>query len=641
MSTPAEVVSAQFDAATAYADSALAQLASFTAALSDAIYTTPTFDVTWTPIDAPTTVVMPSRPGELSSILASLVWDAGTAPTTVDPSAPDIEIDEFTDVAPTLTIPDAPTLVFGDAPSIDYGTKPTAPDVSDVTLPDAPTLTLPDSPSYLSLSTPTFAGLDLHSDMLTFLEDELPDAPLDLVAPTPYTYSPGPTYTSALLSALREVLTTRIQGGTGLNQTVETAIWDRARSREAALGQANEDEVLRTAEASGFKLPTGVVAAQLRKAQQDTIDKISAASRDIAIKQADLEQSNLDKAVQLALDCEGKLIDQSLQLERIAFESAKESASNAILIHNAAVDRLRALLTRYEAFRQAYQSIVEGERLKLEQYKADLQGEETKANINRTLVEEYRAKVQAQESLVHLFEAQLEGVKSQVAIETAKVQRFGEQIRGYVAGISGETAKIEAYKVNAEAQKTKADAFDSQVRGQLSRVDVFRSTVEAYRAKVAGQGEKARAQLGYYEAVIKNNAGAWDAYRARASAEAERFRGLTAASNSVLDSYKAEAEVALRTADQDIRRWETTWKQYEATANYTLQAAKITSDVLSANRQATLEAAKVGASVYAQVTGSALGMIHASAGVSASGNNSVSWSYSNDTSTSPDPVTAA
>jgi hypothetical protein len=104
MSTPAEVVSAQFDNATAYADSALAQLATFIDALSARSTPTPTFDVTWTAIDAPTAVTMPSRPGELATILAAWCGTRGP-PTTVDPTAPDIEIDDFTDVAPTLTIP--------------------------------------------------------------------------------------------------------------------------------------------------------------------------------------------------------------------------------------------------------------------------------------------------------------------------------------------------------------------------------------------------------------------------------------------------------------------------------------------------------------------------------------------------------
>jgi hypothetical protein len=171
--------------------------------------------------------------------------------------------------------------------------------------------------------------------------------------------------------------------------------------------------------------------------------------------------------VQLALDCEGKLIDQSLQLERIAFESAKTVATNAIQIHNAAVDRLRCC-SRAMTSSARPTTIIEGERLKLDQYRAELQGEETKANVNRTLVEEYRAKIEAQ-SRSSPVRGAAAGVKAQVDIENAKVQRFGEEIRAYVAGVNGETAKIEAYKINAEAQKTKVDAFEAGARAAGAR----------------------------------------------------------------------------------------------------------------------------------------------------------------------------
>lgn len=639
MSTPAEVVSSQFSAATAYADDALDQLHTFTDALADAIYTAPTFDVTWTAIDPPTPVTLPARPAAMDDAIAGLVWNAGAVPSTVTPSAPSIDIDDFDVVSPTLNLPTEPVLDFGTAPTIDYGSKPVAPSITDIVVPDTPTLTLPDTPSYLSLTTPTFGGLDLHSAMLTSIEGDLPAAPLDLVSPTPYTYTPNPAYTSSLLTALRNVLTTRIGGGTGLDPAVEAQIWDRARSRETKLGQANEDDVTRNAENLGFKLPTGILTHQLRGAQQDAVDKISTLSRDIAIKQADLEQTNLDKSLQLALDCEGKLIDQALQMERIAFESAQVVAKNSIDIHNAAVDRLKVLLQRYSEFRQAYATIIEGERLKLEQYRAELQGEETKANVNRTLVEEYRAKIAAQESLVRLFEAQLAGVKAQVDIENARVQRFGEEIRAYVAGVNGETAKVEAYKVGVEAQKIRVDAYEGGVRGQLARVEVYKAQASAFGEKARAQGDKARAQLGYYEAIIRSNVAQFDGYSARARAEAERFRGLTAASTSLLDTYRAETEVALKTAEQDIRRWEIGIKQYDGQANYTLQAAKINADVINATRESNFHAAQVGAQVYAQVTGSALGMIHTSAGVSASASDSVSYSYSNDTDSAPPSIT--
>ena len=69
-------------------------------------------------------------------------------------------------------------------------------------------------------------------------------------------------------SALRATLEARPAGGTGLDSTVETAIWDRARDRETKLALGNEAEIQRASEALGFSLPSGVIAAQLREAQR-------------------------------------------------------------------------------------------------------------------------------------------------------------------------------------------------------------------------------------------------------------------------------------------------------------------------------------------------------------------------------------
>lgn len=66
-----------------------------------------------------------------------------------------------------------------------------------------------------------------------------------------------------------------MNGGTGLAPAVEQAIWDRARSRETQTALANQTEVMRTSEALGFPLPSGVLASQLRAAQEDYYNKLS------------------------------------------------------------------------------------------------------------------------------------------------------------------------------------------------------------------------------------------------------------------------------------------------------------------------------------------------------------------------------
>lgn len=254
---------------------------------------------------------------------------------------------------------------------------------------------------------------------MTFQPVEAPTAATvpDYVAPEPYT--------STVLATLTSTLLTQLAGGTGLPASVETAIWDRARERESAAAQAAIDTALREAEALGYELPPGVLVDSIRRETRAYFDKASTISRDVAIKQAELEQTNMQRAIEQATTFETSLAD-----------------------------------------------------------------------------------------------------------------------------------------------------------------------------------------------IISK----------RASLSLEQFKALVA---------RFQAEV-----DQEVKRWETQIKLYEAQVNYALAGQRINSEVIRANLATVSDAAKIGAQVFAQLTASAYGLIRASASVSASASNSVGYSYSNDTQSAPPPVTA-
>lgn len=623
MASPAEVVANAFSQAQTYANSAETKLEVFTDALSLALYTAPAFDVTFQPIAAPTALAIPARPTALDTLEPEFVWDAAgdiaaTKPTALALTAPTLVIDGFTDTMEALD--------YGVKPVLDFGTKPTVPAVATVTVPDAPTLTTVALPSLLTLTTPTFAGVDLHVAFLTNLET-VPT--LSLVAPTPFSYALGADYASTLLTTVKAKLLERLTGGSGIDTAVEQAIWDRARTRETQIGAANEADVARQSEALGWHLPAGVTAAQLRAAQQDTFDKLSTLSRDVAIKQADLEQANMKDTIASVMALESKLLDRALELEKLSFEASKMVAENALAIYNAQVDEFKALISAYQVYAAAYRAIIDGELAKVEVYKAQLQGEETKATVNRSLVEQYKAQIEAGLAQVKIFEAQVSGAQARMQLEESKLRAVGAEIQAYVAGINGETARLEAWKVG--------------VQGELGKVEVFRAKAQAFSAKAGAQADEARAQVSYYQALVGAKSAEWDGWRARVQGETARFQALGIKSNAVLDGYRAEMNGVLATVEQDTKRWSVQIAQYEALQTYTIQAQKMNTEVIQANKQATLDAAKAGAQVYAQLTSSAYGLIHASAGVSASAGNSastsVSYSYSNDTSTSPTTVT--
>lgn len=610
MSTPAEVVANSFALAEGYAASAKSALTSFTSALNAAVYAPPSLSVTWNSLAAPSLPSLPNQP-----TLPNIVFSAPTAPGDWTPVEPVIAIDDFTATEPTINLPAVYSPSFGAAPTV------AAPNA--VALPASPTLAAVVKPVYLALNTPTFGGVDLHQSYL----DKLDDIPtLSLVAPTPYSYALGPEYASTLLSTLKAQLQQRLSGGSGLAPAVEQAIWDRARSRETTIAQANQDEVMRASEAFGFHLPTGVLAAQLRGAQQDYYDKLSGLSRDVAIKQAELEQENLKQTIAQGMELEGRLIDYSYKLEAMSFESAKVYAENAIQIHNAMLDEFKSLLSAYQTYAQAYDSIIKAELAKVDVFKALLAGEQTKAEINKSLVQQYVAEIDAGMSQVKIFEAEVGAAKVLMELEQIKVAASGEQIKAYVAQINGETAKVEASKVAIEAETSKLTSYKI-------KADVF-------TAKTGVQAEKARLGLGLLNAQASIKAQQWDGYKAKVGAESERMRALGMQSSAQMDGYRVGAAAVEATAGMHTKVWETKIKDYEASQSIVLQAGKINTDAIIATNNARLDASKVGAQVYAQLTSSAYSMIHASAGVSASGGTSVSYSYSNDTASTAPTITS-
>lgn len=250
-------------------------------------------------------------------------------------------------------------------------------------------------------------------------------------------YTPPADYTSdldgdAMFEAAKTNITTRIAGGTGIDPAVETQIWDRARERELATRTANIDQASRDAESLGWGLPPGVLVDSVARETRAYHDGAATFARDVAIKQADLEQSNVQKATE-----------------------------QAIAAYNSAV-----------AFEQMLADVI------------------------------------------------------------------------------------------------------------------------AKRAQVS------------------------------------------------LDAFRAEVERFVAEVTQDVKHWEVQVKQYEAMQNYSLQAGRINAEIVRGNLNANLEAAKVGAQVYAQLVAAAYNLINASASVSGSSSTSVGYSYSNDTLDSPPALTS-
>lgn len=91
------------------------------------------------------------------------------------------------------------------------------------------------------------------------------------------------------------------KGGSGINASIEAQIWARDRDRIQQEYAATERETIGTFAARGFPMPPGAAMAVVQRARADAAAKTSAASRDLAIKQMELEIENVRFAVDKAI----------------------------------------------------------------------------------------------------------------------------------------------------------------------------------------------------------------------------------------------------------------------------------------------------------------------------------------------------
>lgn len=539
---------------------------------------------------------------------APIVW---TAPGVPVPFSGTLDIDQY---MPEAFDGDPPVLSFPAAPAGFTDAAPTSPPVNvDYVYPDL-SVNLPAAPSLLSLNVTPFSGINMPSIDVTIPE-------LTAVAPSVVQYQPGSLYTSSLLTSLSTTLQDRIDnGGTGLPPAIETAIWDRGREREYRQSAAAIAELERM-ETLGYAFPPGVYIDARLKIQTEMGYTIAGYSREVAIEQAKLEQSNILKALDTATALEGSLITYNNNVEQRTFEASRFATQAGIEIYNGQVRAYGAVVDAYRAKVQVYEAQIRVEIAKVEAYKTEIAAEQAKATINTALVEQYKVQANVALSAIQIYEAQIKAIQTKADIEKIKVQIFGEQVRGYTARINAYTAQVEGFRASIQAEGAKQEAYKTQV--------------QAYSATVDAAVKQIEAKIRQFEGLLKQKEQEWEGYKAAAAAEASRVKALADSNNSAAEVYKATVQGLSSYNETLTKQWQVTYDQAQRTVDISVNAAKANSELFMTTRSLALDAAKVGAQVSAQLGGAALNAINWSSSVSnvVSNQTSQSESKSEDVST--------
>jgi hypothetical protein len=543
---------------------------------------------------------IPTLPSSSKPTAPNTVIPTRTAPAPPSITSPIMDdlgqIPEFTDVMPELNLPTVPNPLNVNAPVKDFSIN------TDFDFPVAPNDPLPDVPTLLSLNIPTALELNIPSFSLDFPTSN------DIIPPGLTFSFTEEEYTSPLLTKVKDVLLERVSGGTGLPADVEEAIWNRGRDREQRAALLAERTLLTDRAAQGFTRPTGSTQAMLNQIVQETQGKLIELSREIMIKQAELEQENIKTSIQQVLALEDILIKNHQFKVQRAFEVAKYIQDIQIELFKAYVSKFNIEVEAYKAFSSAYQARVAAELSKIEILKAQIEAEKLKGDINEQNIKIYLAKIEAVKNNAEIYKTLVSAISEKLKAEGLKLEIF--------------KADIEAYSEQIKAKASEYSIYSEQIKGELAKLGVYESKAKVYATRVQAYADttdakvkKLQGEIGIQELNIKK-------YAADIEAFIEQVKADQITAQTALEIYKAEiqaylgdveanktaGELAIKAADNII-------EQNRASALIAIQNAQITLESVKSAYNSLLEAQRASGSIYQGIASSALSAINVSANV--------------------------
>lgn len=405
-----------------------------------------------------------------------------------------------------------------------YPSRVTAVQTEDHEFPDDAELsiTYPTLPILSDISVPAFVPLIITPPTVT-----IPTVTFDVPSATAIN-SGGVSPEDSLVAALKAKLLSNIQnGGTMLNATVEADIWNRNLERDNQQLQDSVDKFTAQWAKFGWTLPDGPLIGGLLDLNNKFSDKRLDASREIAIKQAELEQQGMFKTFDVVVALEKVLFDNLNDYARRVFEASKETSDQVIKIFNSRIELYNTELKKYLASVEYYGKQVAAEASRAQAYAAQVEGIKAVVAVDNNRVDVYKAQLQAEAQKVDIFKQKVAIVSQKYEAEKLKVDTYKSKVDAYVAEINGITQK---YVTSVEAFKAFVTAFNSSSENQLKFKELVMqgdiaeldARVKAWQVEMQGEIEENKLKLQALTTVaqIESNvaAGSLSALHAQASA---------------------------------------------------------------------------------------------------------------------------
>ena len=606
-STADVLVQERFANATAYADAAQATALAYLADLQSLADATPPvavtvdFDLQEMNLDTDIDMLRPERPDITPDF----------AGTPERPIINDVVVDALNNI-PAFDVPNL-TLVFPEQPSdTEVGDPGEAPTINEAVFPATPAYTLPAAPSLREANIPAAPDLAIPEFTATMPID-------DLVVPSgALNFSEGP-YTSDLLEDLKTKFHDNLRdGGTGLGADIEQAIWDREAERALAANLEAKAKLADEIAAAGWSLPDGVLLTAHLDIEREYLNQRLTSGRDIAVKQAELAQTNTHFIMQQAVALENQLMTYANAMAERSLQAAKAVLDYSVAIFNAMVTKYNAQLEAYKTAAIVYETRIKAALSQIEVFKAQIEGQKLILQVNSNEVEIYKAQLAGVDALINIYKTEMQAAAIRTDTEKIRIDAFRARVESYTARVQLHVARYNMYDAAIRGEAVKADVYGKQVEAYRTRVEA--SKVEAdlvlQRAKIAMDLESFKMEI--YKADI-------EAFKSEVQAEATRIGALVDAYKGDVEMYRADAQVEDSILTNQVKLFDSRVQQATAIANLYMKQAEVSLASYQSMQNLRADIVKAGASVAAQLAASALAGVNASASVGDSENTTNSW----------------
>ena len=388
--------------------------------------------------------------------------------------------------------------------------KVTKPDIDTVTLGSLLDVTLPNVP------TVTFPSLNIDAPVYT------------LTQPQEWSFGVSQNILikdDPMIQAAIDRLTNNIRyGGTGLTPEIEAAIWARGLEREEQQVEDSTDKVTSMWAKKGFSLPDGMLAHALSEIQKEYMNRKIDLAREISIKQAELEQVNIFKSLEMSVSLAEKLIGMLIAYEELVFKGQEATARFANEYIDLQIKSYMSMVEAYKATAQVHEMLIRGEIAKVELYKAQLDGQRLIGEINQQTVQIYSERLKA---------------------TTVLIERYKTEVQAMISELEVEKSKIESNKIQMDAWAKKADVEIAKYNGQ---VEMYKATsafnvsaaeilAKQYEVNMRGNIAEAELKMKRYETQDKNNNFKTEVMMAAAKGVAEATAQMAAGAMSAMSAH--------------------------------------------------------------------------------------------------------